>query len=411
MKNKRDIEGNRLHHFELSDKNRTVRWVLIAVFLAIAVVAVVAGMLGALQTPAGWQTVEVSSIGINCSDEFVLQYEFGASDASPTAESKALEQRYSELSKNAWFLFCSEAGRSELKGIYELNQHVNEEITVDAALYKALERFVASGSRALYLAPVYAQYNGIFYSDSAAIAKDCDPGQNPEQREYVQALADYARDPQAIQLVLHGNDRVTLQVSEDYLSFINANEIGLLVDFGWLRNAFIADYIADSLLESGFTNGYIASVDGFTRNFDRRNLSYSLNLFNKFDNGIDLAAVMDYTAPQTLVFLRSYPMSDLDAGRYYSFENGRTVTAMIDPADGMSKTAADNLVSYSETLCCSELALKLMPVFVADSFAEDALTALAEQGIHSVYFSGKQIRHTQDDAKITPCDNSYTKAS
>lgn len=409
MKKKRDIEGNRLHRFELSDKNRTVRWVLIAIFLAIAVVAVVVGMLGALQTPAGWQTVEASTTKLNCSDEFVLQYEYGAGDASPSAESKALEQLYGKLAENAWFLFCSEAGSSELHGIYELNQHINEEITVDAGLYKALERFVASGSRALYLAPVYAQYDRVFLSENPIIAEDCDPGQNPEQRDYVKALADFACDAEAIQLVLHGSNRVTLQVSENYLKFIKDNEIELLVDFGWLRNAFVADYIADALIESGFTNGYLASVDGFTRNLDRRNLSFSLNLFNKGDNGIDLAAVMDYTAPRTLVFLRSYPMYDLDARRYYSFEGGRTVTAMIDPADGMSKTAADNLVSYSETLTCAELALKMMPVFVADSFAEDVLTALTEQGIHSVYFSGKQIKYTQSDLKITISDKSYTK--
>ena len=51
----------------------------------------------------------------------------------------------------------------------------------------------------------------------------------------------------------------------------------------------------------------------------------------------------------------------------------------------------------------------MMPIFVADSFAEDVLTALTEQGIHSVYFSGKQIKYTQSDLKITISDKSYTK--
>ena len=408
MSKKRDIEGNRLHHFELSDKNRTVRWVLIAILLAVAVVAVIVGMLGALQTPAGWQTVEASSNELNCSEEFVLQYEYGAAGISPSNESKALEQLYGKVAEDARKLFYNEAGASELAGIYALNRSPNQEIAVDKALYTALEQVVASGNRAIYLAPVYAQYDRVFYSENATIAEDCDPGQNEDQRTFVQTLADYARSAEAVQLVLN-DGKVTLQVSEDYLAFAREQEIEFFVDFGWMRNAFVADYIAAKLTEGGFTNGYIASVDGFTRNLDQRKTVFSQNIFDKGDDGIDLVAVMDYTAPQSLVFLRSYPMYDLDARRYYSFAGGRTVTAMIDPADGQSKTAADTLVAYSAELSCGEIALRVMPVYVADTLSEDALNALTEQGIYSVWFDGKQIKYNQEDLMITVKDPDYVK--
>ena len=409
MKKKRDLEGNRLHHFELSDKNRTVRWVLIVILLAVAVVAIIVGMLGALQTPAGWHTVTASSTKLNCSEEFILQYEYGAGEASPSAESKALELLYGKTAEDAWKLFFNEAGSSDLAGMYELNQHPNEEITINSSLYQALEQVVGSGSRVLYLAPVYAQYDRVFYSENEIIAEDCDPGQNADQRAYVQTLADFARDPEAVHLVLSAGNKVMLRVSEEYLAFAEENEVEYLVDFGWLRNAFIADYIAAVLTENGFTNGYIASVDGFTRNLDQRGNAYSLNLFNKGEDGIDLAAVMDYTAPQSLVFLRSYPMYDLDARRYYSFADGRTVTAMIDPADGQSKTATDNLVSYSADLSCGQLALAVMPVYVADTLFEDSLNGLTEQEIYSVWFNGKQLMYNQNDLEITVKDSSYTK--
>lgn len=409
MKKKRDLEGNRLHHFELSDKNRTVRWVLIVILLAVAVVAIIVGMLGALQTPAGWHTVTASSTKLNCSEEFILQYEYGAGEASPSAESKALELLYGKTAEDAWKLFFNEAGSSDLAGMYELNQHPNEEITINSSLYQALEQVVGSGSRALYLAPVYAQYDRVFYSENEIIAQDCDPGQDTDQRAYVQTLADFARDPEAVQLVLNANNKVTLRVSEEYMSFAEENEIRYLVDFGWLRNAFIVDYIAAMLAENGFTNGYIASVDGFTRNLDQRGNAYSLNLFNKGGDGIDLAAVMDYTSPQSLVFLRSYPMYDLDSRRYYSFADGRTVTAMIDPADGQSKTATDNLVSYSADLSCGQLALAVMPMYVADSLSEDSLNGLAEQGIYSVWFSGKQLKYNDSKLQITVKNPNYTK--
>lgn len=409
MKKKRDLEGNRLHHFELSDKNRTVRWVLIVILLIVAAVSLTVGILGVLQTPAGWQTVTGRSSGLNCGGEFVLQYEYGAGENSPTAESKALEQLYGKTLEDAWKLFFNEAGASDLKGMYEMNQHPNEQITVDSGLYLALEQLVNSGSRALYLAPVYAEYDRVFYSENESIAKEWDPGQNDDQRAYVQTLAEFATDPQAVQLVLSGSNKVMLQVSQEYLTFAEKNEVRYLVDFGWLRNAFIADYIASVLTDHGFTNGYIASVDGFTRNLDPRGNAYSLNLFNRSEEGIDLAAVMDYTAPQSLVFLRSYPMYDLAYHRYYSFSDGRIVTAMIDPADGQSKAATDNLVSYSAKLGCGQLALSVMPVYVADTFSEDALNDLTEQGIYSVWFSGKRLMHNQKDLKLTVNTPYYTE--
>ena len=404
MKKKRDLEGNRLLHFELSDTNRTVRWVLIIVLLIVAAVAITTGLTSALQTPAGWQRVEGSSSGLNCGEEFVLQYEYGAGEASATAESKALQQLYGKVLEDAWKLFFNEAGSTDLTGLSAINQHPNEELTVDSGLYLALEQVAESGNRALYLAPVYAEYDRVFYSESEGAARDSDPGQNADQRAYVQLLANYAADPQAIQLVLSGDDQVMLQVSQEYLAFAQENEIRYLVDFGWLRNAFVADYIASVLIDGGFTNGYLASVDGFTRNLDTRGNSYTLNLFNRDEDAVDLSGAMEYTGPQSLVSLRDYPMYETEDYRYYGFSNGRIVTTMVDPADGQSKSALHNLVSYSDRMGCGELALAIMPVYVADAFDEAALNALTDQGIYSVWFQGMKLMHNQDGLKFTVQD-------
>lgn len=404
---KRDIEGNRLLHFELSDKNRTVRWVLIVILLVVAAVSIVTGLMAALETPAGWQTVKVDSANLNCSEDFVLQYEYGAGEASPTAESKALQLLYGKAVEDAWKLFFNEAGDTDLVGIYDINQNPNREIRISEDLYQALLQL--EGTRVLYLAPVYAEYDRVFFSENDTQAKESDPGLNEEQRDYVQKLADFANDPNAVRLVLRGYNKVEFRVSEEYLAFAKENEIRYLLDFGWLRNALIVDYFADLLTENGFTNGYIASLDGFTRNLDQRGNTYSLNLFNKGENGVGLAAVMEYSAPKSLVLLRNYPMYDTDAYRYYCYEDGRTVTSMIDLADGQSKTATDNLVSYSDQLSCGKLALTMMPVYVAESLSEEALNALTEQGIYSVWFSGKKLMYNQMDLSLTILDPNYTK--
>lgn len=408
MSNKRDFEGNRLHHFELSDTNRTVRWVLIILLLVVAAVALTVGLMSALKTPAGWQTVEGNTTGLHCGEEFVLNYEFGAGENSATAENKQLQQLYGKALEDAWKLFFNEAGETDANGLSAINNHPNREIPIDARLYKALAQMVESGSRALYLAPVYAEYDRVFYSQSDSEARENDPGLNEEQRAYVQLLADRAGDPGMIELQLLGENKVLLKVSEAYLAFAEEQEIRWLIDFGWLRNAFIADFIADTLTENGFTNGYIASVDGFTRNLDLRGNTYRQNLFNLVADGIDLVGVMDYTGPKSLVFLRSYPMYDLAFHRYYCYEDGRIVTAMIDPADGISKSATENLLSYSDSLGCGQLALAVMPVYVADALSEDALNGLTRQGIYSVWFEGTRLLHNQQDLSVS-LEEPYTK--
>lgn len=396
MAKKRDIEGNRLHHFELSDKNRTVRWILIAVLLVVAAVAVIIGLMSALQTPAGWQAVEASTTNRNCSDEFILQYEYGAGEKSASAESKALELLYGKASEEAWLLFYNEAGASALNGLYAVNQHPNEEITVDSRLYTALAQLQENGSRALYLAPVYDAYDRVFHSADAIVAQDNDPTQDPDTRDYVLMLSGFANDPESVQLELHGGDRVTLRVSEEYLKFAQENALEYFLDFGWLRNAFVIDCMAQMLIGSDFTNGYLSSVDGFTRNLDQRDTAYRFNLFDRGQT----AAVMEYRGGLSIAFLRSYPMYDEDAARYYTFPDGRTVTALIDPGDGQSKAAADQLVSYSTEMGCAELALSMLPVYVTEDLSEELCNELTEKAVYSIWFAGSRLRYNQQDLSV-----------
>ena len=81
---------------------------------------------------------------------------------------------------------------------------------------------------------------------------------------------------------------------------------------------------------------------------------------------------------------------------------------MIDPADGMSKSSVANLVSYSENLGCGQLALAMMPIFVADDFAENLLQELTAQDIYSIWFYGNQLQSNQPDISVT-LEEPYTK--
>lgn len=362
---------------ELSDKNRTLRWILIIGFVALALISFTIGIRALVNTQPGWEVVESASTESNCSADFIFSYCYGQSDKDASAEKKELTLLYSDLSESAYRIFY--------EGLSVLHENVNQPVTVDPALYQALAQIQSLGNRCLYLAPVYAEYNRIFLSSVEEEAAAFDPGQNSELKADVQELAAFANDPAMIDVELLDNDQVCLRISEEYAAFAQENEITDFLDFGWMVNAFIVDYLARELTDAGFTNGFLSSFDGFTRNLDDRGEEFNLNLFDRRENSIHLAGTMQYDRPISIVFLRDYPMSSRDQFHYYPFSNGRIVTAFIDPADGMSKSATDSLVGFSYTNSCAEVLMQLTPVFLLDSLDVEALDMLLTNGIGSIW--------------------------
>lgn len=383
---------------ELSSKNGKLRAILAVVCLVVGIGILVYALSGMLSTDSGWKTVEVSSSNLNCSADFVLSYYLGDAGISTTSEYKQLSALYTEATENAYRIFHEDLLEEGLCNLAYISGHVNETLTVEPALYQALELVQRYENRCLYLGPVYTEYNRIFSSESEPEAASYDPAQNPELVAYIQKLSAFANDPGMIDLELLGNNQVKLTVSDFYLAFAQEYEITEFLDFGWMKNAFIADYLAQTLIEGGFTKGYLASFDGFTRNLDSRGETYGLNLFDRLDSDVFLPAVMHYNKSVSIVYLRNYPLRDQDRWHYYSFSSGRIVTAAIDPADGMSKSATDNIVSYSYDAGCAEILLQLIPVYVADTFAADSLNAL--DGIFSIWFTDSVLRYNDADLDL-----------
>ncbi len=54
-----------------------------------------------------------------------------------------------------------------------------------------------------------------------------------------------------------------------------AEGIGSFIDFSWMRNAFIADYLAEGLAARGFGKGALTSFDGFARNLEQGGEDFS----------------------------------------------------------------------------------------------------------------------------------------
>lgn len=394
-KERKPIEPERI---EVPEKHPRVRLVLTIALIVIAVAAFGFAAYQATRTDTGWQTIDpAANAQTTASTEFTLTYKLGASGMDARSERNALSARYT-AALDAASRAVSNVSVASCSNVYYLNRHVNETVAVDPILYNALATVADAGSRYIYLAPIFAQYDGLFQCTADYETADYDPYQNDALRaEFAQAAA-FAADPQAVGIELLGDNRVKLTVSEAYRAFAQEHAITDFVDFYLLENAFIIDYTAEELIGAGFVYGTISSYDGYSRTLGDAGDAYALNLNCRVGNTVYAAAVMEHTGALASVTVRNYPMTALDSLHYYSFETGEIRTPYIDAADGLSKTACGELVCFSRTQGCAAIGLALLPLYSTDTLDLAALRALPE--IDSVYCEGFVLHYTSDEVRI-----------
>lgn len=384
----------------LPENHLWLRVILTVLFLAAGAYFLATGVSQLSAKDSGWSEIEAVSSELNCGEDFALHYCLGEGNMSVTAENKALSICYSDAAEYAFRMFTVDVEYEGVSNLYYISRHPNEEIVVDDVLYQAFSLIQDAGDRRLYLAPAYEQYGGLFSCSEDHDAVEFDPRWNPSIADYCGAIANYASDPEMIDLELLGDHRVILRVSDAYLSFAKENKIECLIDFGWMKNAFIIDYLADVLEENGFNHGYLTSYDGFTRNLDNRDQTYLFKIYDRKDGVICQPARIQLTPPVSIVALRNYPLTEKDIWHYYTYESGEIATAFLDPADGTCKSAADNLISYCGDLGCAEILLQTAPIFVAEELRTDALSALADKGIYSLWSEGTALKYNEADLNL-----------
>lgn len=394
---------------ELSENHIKLRIVLTVVFLVIGVSALVYGVLSFLGGgDGGWQEISASTSGENhCGGEFVFQYDVGGSGLSVRTEYRQLTDLYTETMIHAYQLFHTQSPFDGITNLYTINHHPGEALTVEPVLYEAFQMLEESGRRELYLGPAYVQYNNLFYCQSDEQTMEFDPFVNQEAATYYQELASYARDPESVRLELLGDNQVRLALSEDYARYAEEEGITDFLDFYWLRNAFIIDYVADTLAAQGFTRGVLSSYDGFTRNLDQRGIDYSYNLFDRQGQVIYPAGTLQYSRPISMVFLRDYPMNSLDAMHYYELESGEIRFPYVDVRNGLCRASLHNLVGYSYEESCAEVLLALLPAYIADNFDASSLQEWFGEGIYSIYCQDGVIHPTEAGVTITGLYDGY----
>lgn len=378
---------------EVDHKHIRLRVVLLLLCILVAAFALGHGIHLLINKQPGWQTVEISSDTLNCSGDFTLQYYL---PGGVNGEYRQVVSVYEQACVDAYRYFSTDG---ELGTIVP-----NSPVKISPVLYQVLEQIQRSGNRCIYLAPVYSEYRRMFLCENEAEAAIYDPRQNAEIAQQIAELAAWCNDPAVVDLVLLGDNTVELKVTGEYLQYML--DADTYLDLGWMKNAFVADYLAQQLTEHGMTKGYLASFDGFTRTLSGE--SFSLNLFDRQGATIHKPAVLTYQGPMSLAVLRDYPMTEQDRWQYFTFSDGHITTAMVDPADGVGKSAVNTLVVYSPTESCGALVLKAAPLYLQDSWSGDAMTALKTGQVYGIWSEGKTLYHTEPSAVLTVTDSGYT---
>ncbi len=386
-----------VERIELSEKSPKKRLIIVISLIAFALIMFAVAIISALSVPGGWTRIEpANSSADTVAIDFVFSYNLGASGASPKEEYRELSRLYSGLCHSAYTLFCADREFDGVKNPYYISKHIGEEVTVDPVLYEAFALLEEYDSRLLFAAPYYDNYRNMFSLTEDGMAAQYDPYLSAEVAEYFSQLAVFVNDEAHIKLELLGSNRVRLSVSPEYQSFASANGIDRFIDFYWTKNAFAVDFIADSLQDSGYVNGYISSRDGFTRNLTPDETVFSMTLPCRYEGETYAGARYDYKGRNSVVFLRSYSVDASDE-IYYTYSDGSVRSAYVDIADGLCKTALDGLVSYSNEMGCAEVLLGMIPSFIADDF--DTLPAV--DGVCSIAIDGIDMTYTQEDIMLT----------
>ncbi len=400
---KRRREPKPVKNIELSEKNIKLRVILLIAAVALALLSFGYGISSCLSVDSGWAVMEYNGNELNCSSEFIFMYDLGKEELSPTAEYRKLTKLYTEMTEKAYKLFNSYDTFADVNSIAFVNSHVNETVRLDSVLYGALKKFTEQGDRYIYTASIYSEYESMFFGyNGSAEAEQYDPYVSADTAEHFARLAEYVGSPDHITLEFLEGYQVRLNVSEEYLSYADANGISVFVDFMWLKNAFVIDYFADTLISNGYTNGTLSSYNGFTRNLDTRGeLVYNYNLFNRVNSNVYLSAEMQYAKPNAIVYLKDYMMDELDMWHYYKKTDGKTVTPYIDKNDGLYKNSVGSMVSYASGVGCVDVLLNILPSYIADELDTEKLNGIAENGIYSVWCIGNTLKYNEKSIKLS----------
>ena len=382
---------------EVQLKHPGIRLAIVIALFVFGIGMIIYGGIQILERDQGWQEIKQNdSSPDSAASEITFMY--CLEGKSVRADYRELTLQYTDAAAKYYKIFAPRNRYDGVANLALLNQNPNTEQTIEPELYRALELIEQYGSREIFLAPLYETYDGVFRSVDDPEAAYSDP-LSSENAPYLAEAISFAKDPKHVSLRLLGDNRAMLCVSEEYLSFMRETESDTYLDFYYLKNAFILDLLTEKFTSLGYTRGFFQSSDGYISCLDQSGELFSLPITDRVGYDIYPAADLSYKGPMRFVLFRNYGITDTLSDYYYRFEDGRFLSPYLSSSDGTNQTAVNDLVVYGKG-SVSELLLKALPIYIADSLDEAKLSALSKESVYAVYTKNREIRYTEPDAEF-----------
>lgn len=249
----------KVERVELNEKHMGARFVAFVLCLTLGLGALGFGIWSLLSTDPGWAEIEATAQEGSCAGDLSFSYLF---DKDGTAQRKAITTLYTQECARLGRLLDPEKSY-DTGDLGYINAHPGEEIKADPLLYETLEGLEQAGDRSVYLGPANAYCLNLYYAGGETGPGVGDPLEAPEAKETMERLLEFAQDSVRIEFL--GDGVLRLDVDPEYAEYAGEMGLGCFLDLGWLRNAVILDSLAETFGERGYTQGVIASRDGYTR--------------------------------------------------------------------------------------------------------------------------------------------------
>ncbi|MBO5542184.1 MAG: hypothetical protein J5936_01990 [Acholeplasmatales bacterium] len=237
-------------------QNIIIRLLILAALIVVIVICVVI-IVNNSKTKGGINEISNDSSKYSGQmSDFKFYYNLDEENAGATQ--LKLEREYTSAFDKIYELVSE---YDELEGIYNvyyINNHINEDISLEPVLYNYLKKIYDLNPKYLLSAPLYDYWEGMIYSKDLNQRNNIEPENNIE----ITNSLDYFMNTSLNNISISFLDsyKIRVNVNDDYKKIDDGNPY---ISLSLFYDSVIMDYIKSYLAKSNLSDGYIISSNGF----------------------------------------------------------------------------------------------------------------------------------------------------
>ena len=342
--------------------------------------------------PTADKTVDYAD-GLNCAI-----YLEGSSFDCNQKQKRAIEI-YSSTLKNIYKITDPSSTYEDVDSLASINVNPNKEVSISKTLYGYLEKANEVGNNenySLFSSPLFDEWQRLISLKELTSSLTYDPLNDLDEGKYLSDLSSFINDPNHISLTLLGEEKVRLNVSEEYLNFRKQNEISSpLTSFGPLRGAIEIETLVEAFQKEGFHDGFFSNQRGLGATLD---LTPGLNHVIQAKGSNEKVHVGNLTYPSSHAFCKYARF--LKGYSIQKEENTYNRSLYLDLSTGEGDAVFESVGLYSSSISLWDLTLLSERMCGLSSVDEASAILNSASGTDYLYATTSSPTIFQTTAKI-----------